>query len=334
MNIFSEIYGTYFRIAAKLLENEVTDEKTVRETVQRDGFRDSVLFLPQKIIPGSEDWGLFSRADDGKLRRITKNTPVKVLTNLQKMWLKAKLSDPRIRLFMDEKTLSRLDERLSEIRPLYSREQFGFTDRFSDSDDYFSEDYIRNFRTALDAVKRRKILYIEFVSGHGKRVSGKFVLLKMEYSPKNDKFRAYCYLLRNDRVRSSGLINIGRITSITDTRRTFRTPVSMDEYFLSRKCSSPAVIRVTTERNGVERFMLEFASYEKHTVRDLETGEYTVELWYDQYDETELLIRLLSFGPVIEILGPPKLREQAKYRIKRQVELLEEYREEGEYERP
>ncbi|MBQ6211361.1 MAG: WYL domain-containing protein, partial [Ruminococcus sp.] len=329
MNIFSEIYGTYFRIAAKLLENEVTDEKTVRETVQREGFRDSVLFLPQKLIPGSEDWGLFSRGTGGELRRITKNAPVKVLTKLQKMWLKAKLSDPRIRLFMDDETIAGLNGKLTDVSPLYTPSHFRVTDRYADSDDYLNERYISNFRNALKAVKRRSIMYIEFISGHGNRVSGKIVLLKMEYSPKNDKFRAYCYLLRNDKIKSSGLINIGRITHIVDTGRIFRTPVSLDDYFSSRKCSSPAVIRVTTSRNGVERFMLEFASYEKHTVRDLETGEYTVELWYDRYDETELLIRLLSFGPVIEIMGPPHLREQAKQRIFRQAELLDS--EEGRY---
>ena len=326
MNLFSEIYGTYFRVAAKLLENEVTDEKTVRETVLRDGFRDSVLFLPQKLIPSGEDWGLFRRTADGNLRRITKKAPVKVLTRLQKMWLKAKLSDPRIRLFMDSETLASLEQRLEDVPPLYGREQFCFIDRFLDSDDYSDEKYIQNFRTALDVVKRRRIVFIEFVSGHGKRMSGRFVLLKMEYSPKNDKFRAYCYLLRNDKIRSSGIINIGRITRIEDTGRTYRTPVSMDEYFSSRKCSTPAMIRVSTERNGVERFMLEFASYEKHTVRNLETGQYNVELWYDQQDETELLIRLLSFGPVIEIFGPEHLREQAKQRIKRQAELLEKYK--------
>ena len=44
MNLFSEIYGAYFRIAAKLLESEVTDEKAVNDEVQRGGFRDSVLF--------------------------------------------------------------------------------------------------------------------------------------------------------------------------------------------------------------------------------------------------------------------------------------------------
>ena len=323
MNIFSEIYVTYFRIAANLLESERTDEKTVHETVMYEGFRDSVLFLPQKLIPSSEDWGLFCRTDDGLLERITKKAPVKVLTELQKRWLKAKLSDPRIRLFMDDEALSQLDERLSEIQPLYRTEHFRFTDRFADHDDYSDDKYVSNFRKVLDAVKHRKIVEVSYVSGHGRHMRAKLVMLKIEYSPKNDKFRVYCYLLKKDKIKSSGIINVGRIESITDTKRCFRTPVSMEDYFSSRKCKSPAVIRVTTERNGVERFMLEFASYEKHTVRDLESGEYTVELWYDEYDETELLIRLLSFGPVIEILGPEKLRGQARERIRRQYELLE-----------
>ena len=322
MNIFSEIYGTYFRIAAKLMENEATDEKTVRDTVMRDGFRDSVLFLPQKLIPGGEDWGLFRRENDKTLRRITKKAPVKVLTKLQKMWLKAKLSDPRIRLFMEEDTIEQMQQSLADVKPLYRHEHFRLTDRFADHDDYSDEKYIANFRTALDAVKNQRIVDIHFQTGRGKRASGRFVLLKIEFSPKNGKFRAYCYLMRNDKIHSSGLINIGRIESITDTGRVFRTPVSMDDYFSSRKCKEPAVIRVTNERNGVERFMLEFASFEKHTVRDLEKNEYTVELWYDEQDETEVLIMLLSFGPVIEILGPEKLRSQARERLKRQYELL------------
>ena len=322
MNIFSEIYGTYFRIAAKLLEDEVTGEKSVRDTVLRDGFRDSVLFLPQKLIPGGEDWGLFRREKDNTLRRITKKAPVKVLTRLQKMWLKAKLSDPRIRLFMEDETIEQMRQSLADVKPLYRHEHFRLTDRFADHDDYSDEKYISNFRAALDAVKHRRMVDISFHTGRGKRASGRFVLLKIEFSPKNGKFRAYCYLLRNDKIRSSGLINIGRIESITDTGRVFRTPVSMDDYFSSRKCKEPAVIRVTNERNGVERFMLEFASFEKHTVRDLEKNEYTVELWYDEQDETEVLIMLLSFGPVIEILGPGKLRSQARERLERQYGLL------------
>ena len=40
MNLFSEIYGAYFRIAAKLLESEVTDEKAV---TMKSSASDSVI---------------------------------------------------------------------------------------------------------------------------------------------------------------------------------------------------------------------------------------------------------------------------------------------------
>lgn len=322
MNIFSEIYGAYFRTASELLENEVTDAKTVRQTVSRDAFRDSVLFLPQKLIPGDEDWELFTRDEDGRLKRKTKKPPMKLLSKLQKMWLKAKLSDPRIRLFIDEDTLARLDSRLSDCEPLYKREQFRYTDRFSDGDSFSDPDYIKHFRAVLDAVKRKRLVYIDYVSGHGHSFSAMFALLKLEYSPKNAKFRAYCFKMEKGRPKRSGIINIGRITDIRDAGRCFNENISLDRYFSDRKCSSPAVIRVTNERNGVERFMMQFAAYEKHTVRNLETGEYTVELWYDESDETELLIQLLSFGPVIEIKEPKRLRELAKERVKKQHELL------------
>lgn len=323
MNIFSELYGTYFRIAAKLLENAATDEKTVRDTVLRDGFRDSVLFLPQKLLPGEESWGLLSRGSDGRLHRVTKNPPVKVLTKMQKMWLRSKLSDPRIRLFMDDDAISRMELRLADVPPVCAQDDIRYFDRFTDCDNFADPSYIANFRAALDAVKKHSIVRIEYSSAHGKSLCGSFVLLKMEYSPKNDKFRAYCFLLHNDRIRRSGILNIGRIISISDTGRTFRDTVSTDEFFQSRKCCTPAVIRVTPARNGVERFMMEFASYEKHTVRDLDSGEYTVELWYDAQDETELLVQLLSFGPVIEILGPDHLREQARQRVVKQFRMLE-----------
>lgn len=320
-SIFSEIYGTYFRIASKLLEQPETDEKTVRDIVSREGFRDSLLFLPQKLIPCGEDWGLFRKKSDGRMDRITRYAPVRTMTLLQKRWLKAKLSDPRIKLFMDDDALSALEGRLKDVKPLWTGGAIRCFDVFADCDSYTDWRYIRNFRTVLEAVKKHSIVEISFVSGHGRRLWGKFVLLKIEYSAKNDKFRVYCFMLRRDGKARSGIVNIGRITRIMDTGEVYGRKVDMDRFFAERRCGEPAVVRVTNERNGWKRFMMEFAELEKHTVHDTEKDEYTVKMWYDKYDETELLIRLLSFGPVIEILGSEKLRKMAAERIRKQYEL-------------
>lgn len=46
-----------------------------------------------------------------------------------------------------------------------------------------------------------------------------------------------------------------------------------------------------------------------------------MKLKYDLADETEMVIRLLSFGPVIKVLEPQSITEQLRERIERQRKL-------------
>ena len=82
------------------------------------------------------------------------------------------------------------------------------------------------------------------------------------------------------------------------------------------------VLKISGERNSLERCMLHFANYEKHTEYDEENGCWLCSIYYDSADETELLIDVLSFGPVVKVLGPESLLAQVKERVKRQHELL------------
>ena len=79
----------------------------------------------------------------------------------------------------------------------------------------------------------------------------------------------------------------------------------------SQKAAEPAVIEIDGRRNSLERCMLKFADYEKHTIYDEERAVYTCSIYYDIQDETELLIDLLSFGPVIRVLEPERLVQES-----------------------
>lgn len=325
MNIFYEIYGAYFRAVGRILSHEKLNENKVNGIISEEAFRDSLLFIPPKLLPkrdNSSEWGLLKRCPDGSLARITKHCPPIIITELQKRYLKSKLSDPKLRLFFDDDTFDMLKKRLENIKPLYNPEIFNYFDVFSDGDNYYDELYRRTFRTVLEAVKSGEVLKIDFVSGKSNPVYGQFLPLRLEYSRKNDKFRAYCFRIHSGRISGSVVINIGRIICAKPTGLHFARKVKLDRYFRSRRCKSPVKVEVGGERNGIERFMMEFSSFEKRTERDLTTGKCTVWLWYDAQDETELLIRLLGFGPVIKILGPEEFRKQAAERVKRQYELL------------
>ncbi len=325
MTLFHEMYGAYFRIAARALGTPDLTEQALRCIIAEEGFRDSVLFVPQKLLPQTDgsDWGLLRRMPDGTLSPVTKHAPVMPLTLLQKRWLKARLADPKLRLFLDDTQFSAFSEQLRDIKPLWTPDMFRYTDQFTDGDDFSDADYRSHFRTILRGIRTKEILSIRFRSGSGRRMDMQYLPLAIEYSRKNDKFRLCCRGVRGGTLSGSGIINLGRIEQVTATGRIYAGNVSLEEYFRLRRAKEPVTVRVTDERNGVERFLMEFASYEKHTERDIETGDCLVQICYDKQDETELLIQLLSFGPVLEILGPPDFRAQAAARVRMQYELLQ-----------
>ena len=47
-------------------------------------------------------------------------------------------------------------------------------------------------------------------------------------------------------------------------------------------------------------------------------------IYYDKADETELLIDILSFGPVVRVLGPEPFLGLIKARVRRQHRLFQQ----------
>lgn len=324
MTIFSEIYGAYYRITARLLGMGTVTDSDVYGVIREDGYRDTALFLPQKLLPQPDgsDWGFFRRGEDGLLHAAV-GEPPRVLSRLQKMWLKAKLADPRMRLFLSDHALKKISERLAGVPPLYLSKHFRYFDRFSDGDIFNSEKYRLHFQTVLKAIKEHRLLRINFTSGHGKRMSRLCLPFRLEYSEKNDKFRVYCHDIKGGKIVGGGLINLGRIDEIVPNNIYTGEPPSEDSFFRKIRAAEPIRVYVRPERNAVERFLNEFAEYEKRVDRDLENGGCTVDLYYDGQDETELLILLLGFGAAVEIISPKSVRRQAAERVQKQVKLSE-----------
>ena len=67
------------------------------------------------------------------------------------------------------------------------------------------------------------------------------------------------------------------------------------------------LIEVKDERNTLDRVLLHFAHFKKETEKKENT--YLVKLFYDESDETEMVIRLLSFGPMIKVIEPLEFKQ-------------------------
>ena len=314
MELFSEIYSAYYNAVSKILSCRNLSKKDMIKIINEKAFSESSLYIMPRIC---DEWKLVSE-NNGIYNSRLKNIPSMPLTAIQKRWIKTVISDKRARLFIDDDIISRLSESLKDVKPLFSTKNFLFFDMFSDGDDFTNPDYIRFFRIIKNAVSEKKILEISFTSSRKNNITHKFLPLKLEYSPKNDKFRVLSAVVSKGIIKENFVINISRITDIKDTGKFFEKAVPEDS-----DCCDSVCVEVSSERNGVERFMLEFAGYEKVTEFNEESGKCTAEIWYSKSDETELLIRLLSFGRVLEIKSPEYFRNLARERIEKQCDFLQ-----------
>ena len=64
--------------------------------------------------------------------------------------------------------------------------------------------------------------------------------------------------------------------------------------------------------------MLNFSHYEKRPEYMKESGKYRIAITYDKADETDLLIRTLSFGPHVKVLKPSDFVELIRKRLRKQ----------------
>ena len=134
----------------------------------------------------------------------------------------------------------------------------------------------------------------------------------MEYSEKDDKFRIICN-------HKNSILNIARINACELTENTKTEDLSEEDLPDNRRTS--VTLEIYDERKAMERVMLAFAHFEKSAVQ-ISDDVYQLTLNYDSFDETELVIRVLSFGPMVKVIEPESFRNLIKERISKQIELM------------
>ena len=302
--IFSELYSAYYHTVAEILR-QATDhpvgKEELRNIIEKNAFEESILNIEPALT--EEKWQLL-KADGTS---VVKKKPQMPLTMLQKRWLKAISLDPRMKLFREGQIDFERDE-WKGIEPLFTPEDYDIFDQYSDGDPYSDENYIRNFRLILYAIEHQYPLRVETYNRKGKRVQTILLPQYLEYSEKDDKFRV---IARDFRLGVT--VNLGRIVCCEKY-------VGDEKGKVFRRISPrkrTVVFELKNERSALERVLLHFAHFEKQAEK-LDEKHYKITVAYDKDDETELVIRILSFGPMIKVVAPAHFENLIKERLMKQ----------------
>ncbi len=303
--LFNEIYSSYFNVVADVLSRACEGrlgENDINEIIEKKAFGESVLNIPRAL--NNQEWKLLTK--DGETPLLS--PPTMPLTTLQKQWLKALLSDPRIKLFNPS------TKGLEDVEPLYRQEWLEYFDRYSDGDDYESEQYIENFRLILQAFREYRRITVKFKSHRGRRNYRVCIPYRLEYSSKDDKFRLI--VICDGRGTNESLtVNLSRLKAVK-----LLGHYPSVEYRPPEPKTRELTVELVNERNCLERFMLHFSHLEKEAEK-IDNMHYRIKLKYDRDDETEILIRIISFGAKVKVTSPERFIKLIKERLNKQTQL-------------
>ena len=79
-------------------------------------------------------------------------------------------------------------------------------------------------------------------------------------------------------------------------------------------------LELTDERNALQRAMLHFSDLQKETEK-IDEKHYKIHMYYRRDDETEIVIRILAFGPMIRVTAPKQFIGLIRERIEKQEKL-------------
>lgn len=299
--IFNEIYSVYYKSVALILNYIINGGKSIKrmeEIVNDNAFKESFLI----IIPSlkEEKWQLVNSNFETKI----KNSPNIPLTLLEKRWLKAISLDKRVKLFDIDFPF------LKDTEPLFTEDDYYIYDKYGDGDPYSDENYINTFKVLLKAIKNDACVKIRIVSRKGNDIFLKCYPRKIEYSEKDDKFRV---IVSGSRFMDT--INISRIISCKECDNNF---LAKEYKYSNEKTYNEMSLMITDERNALERCMLHFAHFEKQVER-VSDDKYLAKIKYRKDDEAELVIRVLAFGPLIEVVEPKEFRDLIKEKLIKQM---------------
>ena len=133
--------------------------------------------------------------------------------------------------------------------------------------------------------------------------------LRLEYTTKDNRWTLTGYSPEISRVINMNVgklkdISVGsKIPDMDKIEKVYKT-------FLSKTKKVTAVIKLKAKNYDLDRFFRVFSYYKRDTKYNKKTDEYTINLEYYLFDESALVIQLLSFGDVVEVVEPESLRQR------------------------
>lgn len=330
MELFHEYKNKYFHLVFRILnlaKNGLYKDEIIR-LIENEEYDEKVIGKDFKTFEGmllnqySKEANFnFLEEREGQYYSILNNEdsiPLKVrFSKLEKYWFNGMIKEPVVQSLLGKETLEKLETALTDVKEKGSNKVIEFTNKVQNDFDIDLEKLTKDFYIILEGIINEKPIIYSNVDKNGNEYNNQLAIpIRIEYSLKDDKFRASLYSLEENR---SIMVNLHTLKEVKIAHN-FNSKVKREDVLKKLKEKKYSEVPITIElediRGAMERCFMSFSSFERNS-RTISKNKYEIDIYYYTFEEDEVVRKIMSLGPYVKVKSPGRVREIVIDKIKK-----------------
>ncbi len=301
-------YAEYF--ASEQFSEVVQWDTADKRLEQADGFiRAFVTHSGEHARP------LFELANDITLSRAIDLLP---LTTLEIQWMINVLNHPLAKCFFTENEIEHIlewlgDAELFDINTVVLHDQYIGVEEF-----YKDTNFGESIQKIMSAIRDNRMIAIKYKSQYGRQSNYVCSPVHIEYSKRDNRIRVRA-ISKSNIAKTFNLERIFDVAILDEKYDKVSAENTIETHLKENECE--LVIFFNETRNVPDRILTEFSCFKKKCVK-WGNERYRMTLYYDKEYKREILVRLLSYGSLINVFDDTgEVRHELIERLENQLEL-------------
>lgn len=338
--LFNEIFGVSFARLGEILLS-ITKKSTLKKTELNDmkmSYADQFFFdgFEEKAQIDTEDRRIeqvegfidaFVSTNGDKVDSIyemldssliSKPIDLLPLTSIEIQWMINILHNPLSKCFLKEEERAHILEWLGES-DLFDINTVVLHDQHIGVEEYYKNSNIgTSTQKIMSAIRNNRMVNVKYKSQYGRLSNYICAPVYIEYSKRDNRFRVRA-VSKTNIVKTFNLERILDVTILDETYDKVSAETTIEKHLKENECE--LVIFFSETRNIPDRVLTEFSCFKKKCVK-WGNERYRMTLYYDKEDKREILVRLLSYGSLINVFDDTgDVRHELIERLENQLEL-------------
>ena len=338
--LFNEIYGMSFERLGNILVSIIKEGTLTKEKIAKLKDNYSECFASEqfsKVVQwdtadkrleqadgfirafvthqGEQRQSVFSFVDGNEKSSAIEFLP---LTCLEIQWMINILQHPLAKCFLVEEEIEHILDQLGtsdlfDINTVVLHDQYIGVEEF-----YKGSNFGTSMQTLMRAIRENRTVSIRYKSQYGRQSNYICAPVYIEYSKRDNRLRVRA-VCKTNIVKTFNLERILDVTILDETYDKASAETTIEKHLKENECE--LVIFFNETRNIPDRILTEFSCFKKKCVK-WGNERYRMTLYYDKEDKREILVRLLSYGSLINVFDDTgDVRHELIERLENQLEL-------------